>query len=119
MGCIIAASGSKTLCNKSCSVVDVREFFATEQKITCLECLIRQDAMFERGYKQDKYAVWYVPTDGSWLSYKYGYYQLWGTSRISIPRKSKFTTAVMWDNKTIKGAIKLGKLGVHGMGLAK
>lgn len=118
MGCIIAATGTKTLCGKKCTVEDVQHYFAPKQKITCIECIVRQDAMFTRGYEQQKYIVWYT-SDGAWLSYLHTSYLKYGTKHLSIPRKSNSIILNMWDNKQVRGAIKLGKLGIHGMGLAK
>lgn len=116
MGCIIAATGTKTLCNKKAILKDVIDYF--NSNVTCPDCLIRQDAMFERGYTQKEYVIWYT-IDGSWLSYERELYNKYGVMHLSIPRKCHRIILPMWDNKTVRGAIKLAKIGAHNMGASK
>lgn len=131
MGCIIAGIGDKnrwsqyTLCGKRKTLPDILQFYAGN--ITCAECLIRQDAMFERGYQQKKYTVWYnregrqnmVLFDVYHAENAYGERTFkYGT--LIIPRNPTFVREIlMWDTDTIKGAIKLGKIGAHNMGVSK
>lgn len=117
MGCIISCRGDgratrKTLCGKSLYTTrDVIEFF--QNKVSCAACLIRQDAMLERGYKQviarcayNQYGQFYARTDNS-------PFEAW-------PKKAFFVgEKLMWDASALRGALKLAKIGVHNMGVAK
>lgn len=125
MGCIIPGKGVKTrwshttLCGKKTTLQNITEFYAG--KVNCLVCLIRQDAMFARGYEQKKYTVWYN-SDGRYNMVLFNEYHSDSFRRyeVSIPIHAKFIDGIlMWDADTIKGAIKLSKMGIHGMGLAK
>ncbi len=107
MGCIIAARGTFALCGKKLKAQSVREFFTN--KIDCVECLIRQDAMFARDYKQEQYACWYNNM-GMYQCIPVAEYRKYGNLYHAIPVKSMFVGVVsLWDMKTLKGAIKLAK----------
>ncbi len=105
MVCIFAPGSSKTLCGGK--VTDFVGFF--EGRADCAACLIRQDAMFERGYKQTTYHVCYIKT--MYKARVAG--SVWSSIHIKGGTYLQFTC---WDAKTLRGAIKLGKLGVLGMG---
>lgn len=109
MVCICAIGSNKTLCNKK--VTDFVGYF--QNKTDCAMCLIRQDAMFERGYTQTVYSVCY--NEHRYKARKKTDYnvRIWFKKATYIP---EFTG---WDATTVRGAIKLGKMGIHGMGLAK
>jgi hypothetical protein len=119
MGCIISGKGVKTrwsnntLCGNTVSVNDIVEFF--QGKVTCAECLIRQDAMLERGYAQTNYSVyWNRKSRYNMVLHGKTWY---GTI---IPRRAYYIPSIlMWDADIVKLAVKAGKLGINGMGLAK
>ena len=83
--------------------------------------------MFERGYEQKKYVVWFN-RDGrfnmvlfdKFHDIMFRRYDLYGNPLIQIPRNAKTIDGIMmWDADMNKGAIKLGKIGAHSMGIAK
>lgn len=74
----------------------------------CATCLIRQDSMFNRGWKQTEFYIQYniyglywrrledVLTFKSWFPYRKGY---------------KIVRVTLWDVKDIKNALELHTLG--------
>lgn len=71
---------------------------------TCDVCCIRQDSMFNRGWKQTEFHIqynrsqlyWQLKSENSWFPYRKGY---------------KIVTVTLWDVKEIKNALELHKLG--------
>jgi hypothetical protein len=109
MVCICAIGSNKTLCGGK--VTDFVGYFTG--KVDCVKCLIRQDAMFDRGYQQTVYSICY--NVHQYKARKVGDYNV----RIWFKKATYIQSFTAWDATTVRGAIKLGKLGVHGMGLAK
>ena len=107
--CIFAPGSMKTLCGGK--VTNFSGYF--ESKTDCAACLIRQDAMFAREYKQTLWRVCY--NDTQYKAIKHG--EIGGS--IWIKGGTYIASFLGWDTASIRGAIKLGKLGVHDMGLAK
>lgn len=127
MGCIISGKGVKfrwsnrTLCGKSNTVQDIIEFFTG--KVNCTACLIKQDALFTRGYEQKKYVAW-CNREGRYNMVLFDVYNernIYGERTfkyytVSIPRHARQVEIMMWDADTVKGTLKLAKLGAVDLG---
>ncbi len=109
MICIFAPGSKRTLCGGK--VTDFVGYFLG--KVDCAACLIRQDAMLEREYKQTVYTICY--NDKQYKARKLKDYRV----QIWFKNATYIQEFLGWDANTVRGAIKLGKMGMHGLGLAK
>lgn len=100
---IYALGSIKSLCNKT------GLGWWPNNKPSCIECLIREDAMYARGWKKTPYHIWYNSKSGRLTYSTYLRYK-------GRPRESIYIFIELWAKDTLKVAVKMSKLGAVDMG---